>query len=162
MTFRNPLGMQPVMYIETEWFHSFMAANSSFWSKLIPCVPWTTVCQYEVRTAVCSGDPFFWYRTLPYWLICSRSFVATNCLRNPYPSDVVSYTKKAASSKMPLPFPRITRNADVVLVLFAVFGARWRSWLKRWATSGFDSRSFIDNPTCRTLTLGSTQLFNTN
>jgi hypothetical protein len=63
---------------------------------------------------------------------------------------------------MPLTFPGITLNSDVVLAVFAVFGARWRSWLRRCDTSGFDSRFLIDNPTGRTLTLGSMQPFNRN
>jgi hypothetical protein len=62
---------------------------------------------------------------------------------------------------MPLPLPGITVNSDV-LAVFAVFGARWRSWLTRCATSGFDSRFFIDNPAGRTLTLESSQRFNRN
>jgi hypothetical protein len=75
---------------------------------------------------------------------------------------MASYTRKNGVVKMPLLLSGITLSSDVVLAVFAVFGARWRSWLRHCATSGFDSGFFSDSPTGCTLTLGSIQPFNRN
>ena len=62
--------------------------------------------------------------TPPHWLIGSRSFKATTAFETHIPVTWLHTPEKKASSKMPPPFPGITLNSDVVLAVFAVFGAR--------------------------------------
>jgi hypothetical protein len=150
------------MHIEAVWFNSYLKAGGE---QLI---------LIGINTSLFSNDG------VPVWRshgsVFNESFLlvydaallvylfpkfqARTCLPNPYPSDVASYTRKKVVIKMPLPFPGITLNSYFILAVFAVFGAGLRSWLRHCAISGFDSRFFIDNPTGRTLALGSIQPFN--